>query len=521
MRSRLWTSVVATSLVCVAVLVIALGLGWSPKLGLDLEGGLSVVYAPVQTVSTAKLDQAAQIMNDRVNGLGVSGSTVTTQGNQVVVDIPGIKDPNKALAILGTTAQLFFRPVLTGVPAYSGKRVAKGTAGETAAYPTLPPLATTSPYYYSASYWVGGTSATAGLSPPNPVDTAYAAYPTASQVQDAANQSSDIILDAGPNPYGAARYLLGPVQATGTIIKSAYASLSQGTGWVVVFNLTSSGSPKFNAIAQKYYHQLVANDLDGTIVSAPQIESTSFNGSGQISGSFNQTSANKLALELNYGALPVILKRLSTQSVSATLGKSSLEAGVLAGLLGLLLVMIYTIVYYRALGVVVVVGLLTTAAFLFGFISILGASSLGLRLDLAGVTGLIVSVGITVDSYVVYFERLKDEIRAGRSIRSSVDKSFRSAYRTILSADAVSFIAALVLWLLSVGTVRGFAFMLGLSTLVDVATSYFFTRPFVILLGRNRIVTGARWLGMASGLDAGTDHRVSALGAARGAGAVP
>jgi preprotein translocase subunit SecD len=189
--------------------------------------------------------------------------------------------------------------------------------------------------------------------------------------------------------------------------------------------------------------------------------------------------------------------------VSPSLGSSSLTAGLLAGILGLLLVMIYTIIYYRALGVVVLLGLATTAAFIYGLVSILGNTSFGLTLDLSGVTGLIVSIGITVDSYVVYFERLKDEVRAGKSIRASVDKSFKSAYRTILSADAVSFLAALILWILSVGAVKGFAFMLGLSTLVDVLTSYFFTRPLVILLGSNRLFTEARWLGVARGLDAG------------------
>jgi preprotein translocase subunit SecD len=191
--------------------------------------------------------------------------------------------------------------------------------------------------------------------------------------------------------------------------------------------------------------------------------------------------------------------------VSPTLGKKSLQAGVLAGLLGLLLVMFYTIFYYRALGVVVVLGLVSTGALIYAIISLLGATSAGLTLDLSGMTGLIVSVGITVDSYVVYFERLKDEVRAGRSIRSSVDRGFKSAYRTILSADAVSFLGALVLWLLSIGAVRGFAFMLGLSTIVDVITAYTFTRPLVILLGRNRVFTNARGFGVASGLAAATE----------------
>jgi preprotein translocase subunit SecD len=500
MRRNLITSVVATSLVCFAVLAIALGLGWSPKLGLDLEGGLSVIYQPAHKVSTTQLQTSATIMTNRANGLGVSGASVITQGNEIDVEIPGIKNAQQALDVLGQTAQLYFRPVIAGAPPYSPPKVAKGHRAPAVPYKVPPPPV--GGYNWTSAYWVGGAGTNGTYSPPASyqLDPIYSSYKTTTAEQDAASPHQNIILPQAPGSQ--LRYVLGPVIENGTIIKSAYAGVDQTGQWLVYFTLTKAGSPKFDALAAKYYHTLVANDLDGTVVSAPSIDAQSFSGSGQISGSFTQSSANDLATDLNYGALPVQLARLSTQTVSPTLGKSSLEAGILAGLLGLLLVMLYMIAYYRALGIVVVVGLVTTAAFLFGFISMLGASSLGLRLDLAGVTGLIVSVGITVDSYIVYFERLKDEIRAGHSIRSSVDKSFRSAYRTILSADAVSFIAALVLWLLSVGDVRGFAFMLGLSTLVDVATAYFFTRPFVMLLGRNRLVTQARWLGMARGLAA-------------------
>jgi preprotein translocase subunit SecD len=191
--------------------------------------------------------------------------------------------------------------------------------------------------------------------------------------------------------------------------------------------------------------------------------------------------------------------RQTVDSVSPTLGAASLRAGVAAGLAGLILVMLYMIVYYRALGIVVILGLGTTAALLWAIVSFLGHSS-GLALDLSGVVGLIVSVGVTVDSYIVYFERLKDEVRAGKTIRSSVDKGFARAFRTIVAADAVSFLGALILYLLSIGAVRGFAFFLGLSTLLDVVTAYVFTRPLVILLGRNRVVTEARFLGVARGL---------------------
>jgi preprotein translocase subunit SecD len=496
-RRRLLASVGLTSLLCFGMLGLAVGCRWSPHLGLDLEGGLSVVYTPTQKVSSATLQNAANIMNARANALGVTQPNITTQGNEIVVQMPGVKDPKRILAIIGTTAQLFFRPVLCGAPAYSAPKTSTGKS-KSVRYKTPPACA--APYLYSSSYY---TSADGGAYDPGPyaVDPVYASYPTTPITEDVKYEHQDVIFPVPAHTGGEApRYVLGPTLATGQIIKSAYAQVSQTGGWQVQFTLTGSGTTAFNKIATAYYHALVANDLDGDIVSAPLILAQTFPGSGQITGNFTSSSASALALDLNYGSLPVQLTPQNSEAVSPALGKSSLHAGLLAGLLGLLLVMIYTIFYYRALGIVVVTGLITTAAFLYGFISMLSASSFGLTLDLSGVTGLIVSVGITVDSYVVYFERLKDEVRAGRSVRASVDKGFRSAYRTILSADAVSFLGALVLWYLSVGAVRGFAFMLGLSTLVDVATAYLFTRPLVILLGRNRVIASARHLGIGRGL---------------------
>lgn len=491
MNRRLGASVLLVCLACFGIFAAALGLGWSPRLGLDLQGGLSVVFQPTRHVTNATLQEVATIMGNRASGLGVSGSTVQTQGGNVVVQMPGEKDPQHVLNVLGNTAQLYFRPVLGGAPAYTGKK----------AVPYKVPPAPTGPYVYSSAYF-NPTAANGGAyAPPTQysMDPQYASYPSTPSSKDAQYKNQNVILPTNGQGF-APRYVLGPVQATGTIVKSAQAGIDSANQWVVNFSLTSKGAAVFNKMAAQNYQKLLADDLDGKIISAPSINASSFPTGVQVSGSFTQQSATNLALELNYGSLPVPLRQLNVQTVSPSLGKSSLTAGILAGLVGLLLVMIYTIVYYRALGVVVVLGLVTTAAFLYGFIALLGHSSIGLTLDLSGVTGLIVSVGITVDSYVVYFERLKDEVRAGRSVRASVDKGFRSAYRTILSADAVSFIGALVLWLLSVGNVRGFAFMLGLSTLVDVITAYFFTRPLVILLGRNRTFTEARFLGVARGL---------------------
>jgi len=299
-----------------------------------------------------------------------------------------------------------------------------------------------------------------------------------------------------------ARYLLGPAEVKGQALSGASASVS-GTGtWQVDFELTGDGTKQWNDMATKVgAGNRIAIDLDGVVRSAPSLQTTEFNGRGQITGSFTQSEAKDLALVLKYGALPVQLDRQTVQTVSASLGRDSLHAGLVAGMVGLGLVAIYMLLYYRALGLVVWLGLLLTGAIMYSLVSLLGTTS-GLALSLAGATGIIVSVGVTVDSYVVYFERLKDEIRSGKTIRSSVDRGFSRAYRTILAADAASIIGAAVLYVLSVGSVRGFAFFLGLTTLLDIFTAYFFTRPMVMLLGRSRLFTEARWVGVARGLNA-------------------
>ncbi|HLX87550.1 MAG TPA: SecD/SecF family protein translocase subunit, partial [Acidimicrobiales bacterium] len=338
-------------------------------------------------------------------------------------------------------------------------------------------------------------------------DPALTAYPSSTPDYNDNHADGNVLVPASKDSgFSGTRYLLGPTGLLGTAVASAQATLN-GSAWVVDTNLTGSGSNQWDALAQRQFHAYIAIDLDGQVESAPLTSPStsafsSFGGKVQISGNFTQTSAQRLALVLKYGALPVRLIQVNKEQVSATLGKSSLKAGLVAGIGGLILVLIYTIFYYRALGVVVVSGLLLTAALLWAIVSALGRSGLNLTLDLAGVTGIIVSVGITVDSYIVYFERLKDEARAGRSVRTSVDKAFQGAFRTVVAADVVSLGAAVVLYLLSVGTVRGFAFFLGLSTLLDVFTTFFFTRPLVIILGRSRAVTDARIIGIARGLAA-------------------
>jgi preprotein translocase subunit SecD len=494
-------SLVATIVIAIAALAATLGGGWSPKLGLDLAGGSEVVYKPAHAVATGELDTAINIIRNRVDAAGVSGANVQSQGGNVVVQLPGLKDPQKVINLIGQTAQLEFRPVLCAAGPYTGKKDAPAPG-------PLPTACSASTYSLQApnlsvtqdSSSTQGYSTNLGSIPGDPV---LSAFPNTSPQSD--NAGATVLLPV----RGGGRYLLGPSQLNGTAIKSAQAVIPQGsTSWVVDATLTSEGSPKWDQVAQKNFHQLIGIDLDGVVESAPLTQPTqgafqSFGGHVEISGNFTQNSASDLALVLNYGSLPVRLNKIDQQTVSPTLGKSSLKAGLAAGIGGLILVLIYTILYYRALGIVVVAGLAMTGALLWAIVTALGHSSMNLTLDLAGVTGLIVSVGITVDSYIVYFERLKDEVRTGRSVRASVDRGFKGAFRTVLAADLVSLAAAAVLYGLAVGTVRGFAFFLGLSTLLDIFTTFFFTRPLVSLLGRSKTVTDAPVIGVARGLALG------------------
>ena len=261
---------------------------------------------------------------------------------------------------------------------------------------------------------------------------------------------------------GGVRYLLAPAELTGHAVKSAYATQNQVGQWVVNMTLDAkAGGAGWDAMTKTYFHEIIVGiELDGVVQSAPNTQPnqavwSSFDNQVEISGSFTQAQAQNLALALEYGSLPVRLKALTTETVSPSLGKASLQAGLIAGLAGLGLVLLYVIAYYRLLGIVVVAGLAVTAALLWAIISALGHTSAAPSFSLAGVTGLIVSIGITVDSYIVYFERLKDETRAGRTVRTSVDRGFASAWRTVLAAELVSLTAAVVLYLIAIGDVRG------------------------------------------------------------------
>jgi preprotein translocase subunit SecD len=503
-KRSLVVSLVVSVLIALGALAATVGAGWSPRLGLDLAGGSEVIYQPARKIGPGDMATTIDIIRNRIDGAGVSGAQVQSQGNDVVVQLPNIKNPQSIIDLVGNTAQMLFRPVLCDAPAYTPP--AKGAAPPPSG--ALP--ACGSQYQLTAANLNVNTSTGA---PQNavPADPAFASYPSTPAASDYADRGQTVLLPGTPSSGCSPRCVLGPAQLTGNAISSAVASFVNNQ-WVVEVTFKPAGATAWDKLAQQQFHAEIGIDLGGTVISAPitlptQSTFTSFGGHVQISGNFSHTEAANLALDLTYGALPVRLNQVNKEIVTPTLGKASLRAGLAAGIGGLILVLLYMIVYYRALGVVVVSGLVVTGSLLWAIISGFGHSGLGLTLDLSGVTGLIVSLGITVDSYIVYFERLKDEARGGRSIRTSVEHSFRGAFRTVLAADLVSLAAAVVLYLLSVGTVRGFAFFLGLSTLLDVFTTYFFTRPLVIILGRSKAVTEARVLGVARGLAVEGDPR--------------
>ncbi len=532
MRRSFWYLTVTVVLI-VGTFVATLASGNSPVLGLDLQGGIEVRLAAVgKQQSNDVLDKAVDIIRNRVNGLGVAETEVKRDGDQIVVDLPGVKDRDKARRVVGKTAELRFRPVLeafsipctgsgttagSATSSTSSTTASSSTSSTTTAVPSSSPPAagagkgiaaprggpstTTTAAATSSTVAAPTTTTTAGPATTTTTVDPETAVPLTPAAQDKRN-ATVILCDRD----GTTRYQLGPTAFTGKGVSTAKASFdSGGSGWVVLLTLTGDGLAKFNQLAASSFQQpapknAVAMVLDGVVQSAPAFQADSFTGDVQISGDFSQTEAEDLATVLKFGALPVQLKELTTTSISPTLGRDQLDAGILAGVIGLALVALYMLLFYRILGLVVIVGLALSGMALYTIITFLG-DSIGLTLTLAGVVGVIVSVGITVDSYVVYFERLKDEVRTGRTIRSSVDRGFARSFKTIVAADLVSLIAAGILYWQAIGSVRQFAFLLGLSTILDLVLSYFFMHPLVQFMARSRPIVATRKVGIAAGLD--------------------
>jgi preprotein translocase subunit SecD len=520
-------SLILIVVITVAALVATLVADNEPQLGLDLQGGASVTLVPEDDTSDDRLDQAIEIIRNRVDALGVAEPEISRQGSAIVVNLPGVEDQARALEVVGRTAVLQFRPVLAVSPPVDESTTTTTVPGETTTTAAGETTTTAAGETTTTAASAAGTTAPAEGEPSVTTDeyalacgpdtaTATADDPTQPVTLPGTDDDGDGVPDAcyqlGPVPVGSNEVVLD-----GEVINGAQAAIPQNE-WVVQLDFSNDGLATFNEVAEQCFNseptcpsRQIAITLDGRVESAPQIQpdQTAFTPfsrdgvviSGGASNPFSEQAAKDLALVLEFGSLPVELTPQTVQTVSATLGRDSLRAGLIAGLVGLALVAIYMLLYYRALGLVVVLGLVLWTALMYAIISFLGATY-GLALTLAGVTGVIVSIGITVDSYVVYFERLKDEIRSGKTLRSAVDRGFKRAFRTIVAANITAFIGAALLFWLTVGAVRGFAFMLGLATLLDVITAWFFTQPLVSLLARSRFFTEARFVGVARGLGA-------------------
>lgn len=498
MTRRLVASLVAIVLLSSGAFIANIVAGNFPALGLDLQGGASVTMTPVGEVDEAALSVAVDIIRQRVDSIGVAEPEIIRQGNTVVVNLPGVKDQQQALDTIGRTGAVEMRPVLqiaenpenTTTTTVVGGPTTTVKGGTTT---TLKPTSTTLP---PPSGGVG-SSRTAAVT--------TTTIPTATEDVDPLTglpQGQTIL----PGRKDGLIYLLGPMEATGEVFSNDSSAQVDAGAWVVVAKLRSgaAGADVWNALSTKCFAggadcptKAIAIILDGEVISAPTVQTPTFdNGSVQISGSFSETEAQDLARVLQFGAVPVKFDIPTVQTVSASLGEDSLRAAVLSGLVGLLLVLLFLLFYYRLIAIVVIGGLALSGLMLWSVISWLSKTN-GLALTLSGAAGIIVSVGVTVDSYVVFFEKLKDDVQQGRTLRNSAARGFDRAWRTILIADTVSLIGALILWQLTVGSVRGFAFFLGLSTLSDMVVSYFFARPAVLLLAKTKMFNRGRVLGVA------------------------
>nr|WP_206687929.1 protein translocase subunit SecD [Microbacterium yannicii] len=469
---------------------------WTPALALDLQGGTQIVLE-AQTEDGAdptpeQMQQAVTIIRQRVDASGVGEAEVTTQsGNQIVVQIPGQADEETRNRI-EASAQLQLRAVLyAGEPA----NTFVGDDGNATPYPTPDPslqaTPTTSPTNGSDTAWI--TPA---------LQAQFAAYDCADPANDPANAPADqplITCDAD----GTVKYILGPVELDGSSIDDATFGLQQNNNqWAVNLSFDADGTKTFGEISQRLYGaQAPLNQfafvLDGYVLSAPSMNGVILDGKPSITGSFTQESAKVLADQLKYGALPLSFTVESSNSISATLGSQQLQIGLIAGLIGLLLVAIYSLIVYRALGFIIIASLAVMAVLTYVTLCIL-AWRMGFRLSLAGVAGLIVTIGFTADSFIVYFERIRDELRDGKSITAAVEDGWGRAKRTIYISKSINILAAVVLYILADSTVKGFAFTLGLTTAIDVLIFILFTHPVLQLLARTRFFGSGHPL---SGLD--------------------
>jgi len=507
----------ARSLAILALVLIALtGLVFvqsatAVRLGLDLRGGTSVTLQPRIApgengkVTNEAIDQAVSIIRQRVNSLGVAESEVAAQGSgtnrQIVISVPG-DTGRRVVELVGQTAELRFRQVLA------------------TSEPTALSAGSTAVNTGSTSASTGSTAITAGSASEteSPVDGISAAVNKKFAELDCtkpenlrgsgADAPTETIVAC--DRAGLTKYILAPAEVLGRQISKASAGIDSqgGSAWFVSLTFNGEGTSAFGAITARVTSlaaplNQVAIVLDGLVVSAPRITEAIPSGNAQITGSFTQLEAQDLANVLKYGALPLAFDRGEVQQVSPTLGADQLNAGLLAGGLGLGLVLLYSLLYYRGLGLVTV-GSLAVAGSLVYLMFLLLGKWIGFTLTLAGIAGAIVAIGVTADSFIIFFERIRDEIREGRSLRTAVETGWGRARRTILVADFVSIIAAVLLYFFAVGGVRGFAFTLGLTTLVDLIVVFVFTKPIVTILAKRHFFSSGHALSGLSAKSTGT-----------------
>jgi preprotein translocase subunit SecD len=515
--------------------LMALSGNWTPKLGLDLRGGTTITLTAANTSGAGTVDPnslqlARTIIQSRVDSLGVGESEVTTAGDrQIIVSVPNVQQ-DELVRLVGQTAILRFRAVyaaeqVTPPPAPSTAPSAEPGGTESAQAPSAAPSAapepSTAPRPSAAPTGNGRPVPALPTAPPAP----KAPRPTApgsgtppaqaidwqpsetDQADFASFSCADAasFTDVSDQPLfscdrtGTEKYLLGPTLIEGNSLTSAVAGVPpNNVNWVVNLEFNAEGGAAFErttgAIAQREPPQnQFAIVLDGQTISAPSVSTAIAGGAAEISGSFNQKSATELANILKYGALPLAFEVSEVANVSATLGGDQLNAGIVAGLIGLALVVGFCFLYYRGLGIVVVASLAVAAVITYAVMVLLGGS-VGFALNLPGIAGAIVAIGITADSFIIYFERIRDEVRDGRTLRTAVETGWRRARRTLLIADGVSMLSAVVLFVLAIGSIKGFAFTLGLTTLIDVAITFWFTKPLMTLLARTRFFGGGHRL---------------------------
>ncbi|MEU4897390.1 protein translocase subunit SecD [Streptomyces sp. NPDC044780] len=551
----------ALAVILIAIVGLTAGMFASghttPRLGIDLAGGTSFTLeaknqpGKPNAINSDNMNTAVSIIERRVNGLGVSEAEVQTQGDKhIIVNIPKGTNAKQARQQVGTTAQLYFRPVTTttsgektpepsSTPSPSSSAGDKGdnkssgkddkASGTPSASSSASSSATASPSTQGRALSEGLKADKTPSDSPSPTKTPKAdesTSPSDSTSQDDLTkqfQNLDCTTKAGRaaaaekaanakptdsvlacSEKGDAKFILAPSEVEGTDVDDASAVFDSqnGAGWIVQLDFNGKGSKKFAKTTGELTSKTSPQNrfaivLDGAVVSDPEVTQGAITGGrATISGGFTQQSAENLANVLSYGALPLSFDIADETTVSAALGGEQLEAGLIAGAIGLALVVVYLVVYYRGLALVAMASLGVSAILTYTIMVLLGPG-IGFALNLPAVCGAIVAIGITADSFIVYFERIRDEIREGRSLRPAVERGWPRARRTILVSDFVSFLAAAVLYIVTVGKVQGFAFTLGLTTLLDIAVVFLFTKPLMTILARRPFFgNGHSWSGL-------------------------